>query len=140
MAKQGWIKTYLVDIMPLIAILLYVLAIIYDLAFFSAFDINVLRYISLTETLINIIEPLLLFAPLILISVGIIILFLREGSYPTLPKPNTIYKKFKNCSITIKKIVVIPFIFFYIIDVVLYMIAKIPEWWLIWVFEDDDFP
>lgn len=72
--KQNWVKVYIVDILPCIAVSLYILAIVYNLALFSHFGIDILTFLSLTELLIGIVEPLLVTALFVFITCGIIVL------------------------------------------------------------------
>ena len=68
--KSNWIKAYIVDIMPCIGVALYILAFIYNISFYSVFDINIINYISIQDTFISIIEFLIVFSVLALILVA----------------------------------------------------------------------
>lgn len=57
--EKNWIKAYIVDILPCIAGLVYILAIVYNIAYFSVFGINVINYLTLSEMIMSIIEPLI---------------------------------------------------------------------------------
>ena len=57
--EKNWIKAYIVDILPCIAGLVYILAIVYNIAYFSVFGINVIHYLTLSEMIMSIIEPLI---------------------------------------------------------------------------------
>lgn len=63
MNKNGsnWVKAYIIDVLPCITVAIYVLAFIYNMSFFSVFNINSVQYISLSEMLLSIIEPLVAF-------------------------------------------------------------------------------
>lgn len=60
-SNQNWIKAYIIDVLPIMSIFLYVLAFLYNIAFYSVFNINIISYISLSELLLSILEPLILF-------------------------------------------------------------------------------
>ncbi len=57
--EKNWIKAYIVDILPCIVGLVYILAVVYNIAYFSVFGINVIHYLTLSEMLMSIIEPLI---------------------------------------------------------------------------------
>lgn len=59
---RNWIKSYIVDVLPCVSVAMYVLAIIYNISFFSAFNFSVIPYISLGDILLSIVEPLLIVA------------------------------------------------------------------------------
>ncbi len=67
--QRNWIKAYIIDVLPCISIALYVLAYIYNISFFSVFNLNIDQYLSFSEMLLSIIETLVLF---VLFSVIII--------------------------------------------------------------------
>ena len=134
MNRPNWIKTYLVDALPCIAILLYILAICYEMAFFSAFDINALSYISLIEILLNITEPLLYFTLLSLIMIAELLLLNSFSSSGILPVPKSAKEKFNNfinnrlrIPKIVKIIIKILLISIYFIYIVIYYIAIFPE-------------
>lgn len=99
MEKKSWIKTYIIDVLPSMSILLYILAIVYEMTFFSVFDIGVLSYISLTETLVSIIEPLLYFTLLLLMSIAEFYIIAKSsfsGIIPILDTPELFNKSKKS--------------------------------------------
>lgn len=57
--EKNWIKAYIIDILPCIVGLVYILAVIYNIAYFSVFGINVIHYLTLSEMFMSIIEPLI---------------------------------------------------------------------------------
>ena len=57
---NNWFKVYIVDIIPCLSIAIYILGVIYNVSFFSFYDINVLHYITFNELLISTIEPLII--------------------------------------------------------------------------------
>ena len=59
--QTNWIKAYIIDVLPCISISIYVLAFIYNVSFFSVFNVNIDHYLSFSEMLVNIIETLFLF-------------------------------------------------------------------------------
>lgn len=67
MNESNWVKAYIIDVLPCITVAIYVLAFIYNMSFFSVFNINSVQYISLSEMLLSIIEPLMAFVFLSLI-------------------------------------------------------------------------
>ena len=60
--ESNWIKAYIIDVMPCISIAIYLLAFIYNNAFYSVFNINLTPYVSFGELLFSIIEPLIIFS------------------------------------------------------------------------------
>lgn len=58
--KTNWFKVYIIDVLPCITLSLYLLAMIYNIAFYSVFNINIIPYISVSGLLLSIIEPLVL--------------------------------------------------------------------------------
>lgn len=40
-SKSNWIKTYIVDVLPVISIALYVLAYVYNISFYKVFNIDI---------------------------------------------------------------------------------------------------
>lgn len=56
---SNWIKVYIIDVLPGIAVALYVLGFLYNEMFYSVFGIDVEHYISLSEMLIDIMIPLI---------------------------------------------------------------------------------
>lgn len=129
MKKSNWIKTYLVDILPCVTILLYILAIVYEMALFSVFDISVLGYISLTENLVSIIEPLLYFTLIFLIVIADLFI-LSNSSFPSLPtikKITDFFDNKKHLHVIVKILIIIPLFPLLIIYGILYGIVIMPE-------------
>lgn len=60
--NKNWIKAYIVDVLPCISIAFFVLAYVYNAAYFSVFDIDILKYATFGDIFITITEPLCLFA------------------------------------------------------------------------------
>ena len=58
----NWIKAYIIDVLPFMSLGIYVLAFLYNNAFYSVFNINIVSYISWSELLLSIIEPLFYFS------------------------------------------------------------------------------
>lgn len=67
--KSNWIKAYIVDVLPCITVAIYILAFIYNIAFFSVFNINVTHFLSFGEMLLSIIDTLVAFAFLSLLAI-----------------------------------------------------------------------
>lgn len=89
MEKPLWIKTYIVDFLPFFSIFLYILAIVYHIALFSVFDIDITYFISLSEMLLSIVEPL------IILSLAIFILWATYIYFNTYVIPGTKYYREK---------------------------------------------
>ena len=60
----NWIKAYIVDVPPCLTALLYALVVIYNIAFFSVFNIDVTDFLSFSEMSVSIIQPLLILSVL----------------------------------------------------------------------------
>lgn len=129
MRNTNWIKTYLIDILPGVSILLYILAIVYQMAFFSAFDISVLSYISLTETLISIIEPLLIFTLFFLLSAFILFRFSTPSPslFPGKKQVIAFLDKNKHHPVIVKLLIAIPLFPALIAYTIIYSIVMPPE-------------
>ena len=69
MDNKNWIKVYVIDVLPIITISLYILAVLYNIAYYTVFGINIVKYISLSEMLMTIIEPLVIFLLYILFMI-----------------------------------------------------------------------
>jgi hypothetical protein len=67
--KSNWIKAYIVDVLPCITVAIYILAFIYNIAFFSVFNINITHFLSFSEMLLSIIDTLVAFAFLSLLAI-----------------------------------------------------------------------
>lgn len=133
MNKTNWIKTYLIDILPCVTILLYVLAIVYEMAFFSIFNINVLSYISLVEILISISEPLLYFSLLSLVTFVSLYAIMQPSDISILPDPTFIDKfleKTKKLPLVVKIIIAIPLFPLYFLYVIFYGIVMMPDFYV----------
>ena len=59
-SNSNWIKAYIVDVLPCMTIALYILAFVYNLAFYSVFNINITHYLSLSDMLLSILEPMVI--------------------------------------------------------------------------------
>ena len=128
MKKNNWLKTYLIDIIPGVAILLYILAIVYKLAFFSAFEIEVLGYISLLETLLSIIEPLFLFTLILLLTVAELFVFSKYPAlFPSLDDLKKFFSRTKKYPLAVKILIAIPLFPLYIVYAIIYLIIFSPE-------------
>lgn len=80
--NSNWIKAYIIDVLPFMSIALYILALLYNITFYSVFNINVIPYMSLSEALLSIVESLLTFS----LFVGVISFFLFAWEYVFLPQ------------------------------------------------------
>ena len=81
--KQNWLKVYIIDILPCITVALYLLAFIYNTAFFSVFNINVIHYISLSDMLLCVLDPLTVLAAMALLGTWTI-LYMATSFIPTM--------------------------------------------------------
>lgn len=73
--EANWIKAYIVDVLPCLTALLYVLAVIYNVAFFSVFSIDVTDFLSFGDMLVSIIQPLLLLSIFLLLLLALAVYF-----------------------------------------------------------------
>ncbi len=76
--KKNWIKAYIVDVLPCITVAVYVLAIIYNIAYFSVFNINILHYLSFSDMLLSILDTLVVFAFISLFLIWYTLFFLTS--------------------------------------------------------------
>ena len=76
MENSNWIKAYIIDVLPCMTALLYLLAVIYNVAFFSVFNIDVTDFLSFVEMLVSVIQPMLLLSVFLLLLVAIAIYIL----------------------------------------------------------------
>ena len=72
-SNSNWIKAYIVDVLPCMTIALYILAFVYNLAFYSVFNINITHYLSLGDMLLSILESLVLLGVLSLFFIWAIL-------------------------------------------------------------------
>lgn len=72
---NNWFKVYIVDIIPSISVAVYTLGVVYNLSYFSSYGVNVLHFITLSELLIAIVEPL------IIISLSSLFVFMAISYY-----------------------------------------------------------
>lgn len=77
------LKSYIIDYLPILTIAIYILAVIYNVAYYSVYGINIMQYVTIGEMFMSIIEPLVLF---LLIMLGTICFFslLEHASSPKL--------------------------------------------------------
>ncbi len=73
-SNSNWIKAYIVDVLPCMTVALYILAFVYNLAFFSVFNINITHYLSLSDMLLSILEPMVVLGVVSLLLLGMIVL------------------------------------------------------------------
>lgn len=76
--RNDWFKAYVVDVLPCLTIAIYILAIIYNVAYFSVFNINITHYLSLSEMLLSIIDILVIVSLFSLIIVWFLICYITE--------------------------------------------------------------
>lgn len=84
--NSNWIKVYIIDILPGLAVALYILGFFYTGFFYSAFGINIEHYISLSEMLLDIIFPLIIIVFFYLLILIMIYYLLYEDSLPYFSK------------------------------------------------------
>lgn len=60
--SNNWIKAYIVDVLPCIAVAIYILAVVFNIAYYSVFNINILHYLSLSDMLLSISDTLVVLA------------------------------------------------------------------------------
>ena len=70
--NKNWIKVYIIDVLPCISISIYILALLYNISFYSVFNINVLSFVSFTNLLLTIVEPLLFLSFTIFILLSLV--------------------------------------------------------------------
>lgn len=76
--SNNWIKAYIVDVLPCITMAIYVLAIVFNIAYFSVFNINILHYLSFSDMLLSILDTLVVFAFLSLFLIWYTLFFLTS--------------------------------------------------------------
>ena len=76
--KTNWIKTYFVEIIPVLSLSLFLLALIYDIAYYSVFNINFIPYISFSELLFFIIDPMVSITYFLLVFTFISLILLNS--------------------------------------------------------------
>jgi len=74
-SNSNWIKAYIVDVLPCMTVALYILAFVYNLAFFSVFNINITHYLSLSDMLLSILEPMVVLGVVSLLLFWMIVFF-----------------------------------------------------------------
>lgn len=84
--NSNWIKIYIIDILPGLAVALYILGFFYTGFFYSAFGINIEHYISLSEMLLDILFPLIIMVLFYLLILILIYYLLYEDSLPFFSK------------------------------------------------------
>ena len=68
-SNSNWIKAYIIDVLPCITIALYILAFVYNQAFYSVFNINITHYLSLSDMLLSIMESMVVLGKRIRFSI-----------------------------------------------------------------------
>ena len=53
MATQNWIKTYVIQILPVLALIVYIIGFAYYMVYYYQFGINITSYITLAEVLVT---------------------------------------------------------------------------------------
>lgn len=78
MINQNWIKAYVVQIFPLLALFVYIIGFAYYIVYYHQFNINITSYITLSEVLVSTLTPILLVTALSAFC-GIILFFFRSS-------------------------------------------------------------
>lgn len=99
-SNSNWIKAYIIDVLPCITIALYILAFVYNQAFYSVFNINITHYLSLSDMLLSIMESMVVLGVVSLLFIGIIILITAINQYNNEERNN------KKLTIKAKRIIV----------------------------------
>ena len=60
MATQNWIKTYVIQILPVLALIVYIIGFVYYMVYYYQFGINITSYITLAEVLVSTLTPILI--------------------------------------------------------------------------------
>ena len=60
MATQNWIKTYVIQILPVLALIIYIIGFVYYMVYYYQFGINITSYITLAEVLVSTLTPILI--------------------------------------------------------------------------------
>lgn len=55
---QNWIRSYVIQVIPLISLILYVMGFCYYIAYYAVFGINIISYITLSEVLVAAFIPI----------------------------------------------------------------------------------
>lgn len=75
MDSQNWFKSYVVQILPLIAFVIYIWGFAYYVAFYREFGLNIINYISLNEVFVSALVPIVCVTALMLWVVTVDLLF-----------------------------------------------------------------
>lgn len=59
MESNTWIRTYVIQILPVLAFFIYIIGFAYYIVYYCYFGINIISYITLTEVLISTLVPVL---------------------------------------------------------------------------------
>lgn len=109
--NRNWIKAYIIDVLPCITAAIYILAVIYNIAFFSVFHLNIINYMSFSGMLLSILDILVIF-----IFASIFLLWLSLFYFTRLVPENEIIerkkKEYKNDNHKRNKFISIKFLRF----------------------------
>lgn len=64
MKSKNWIKAYVMQITPIIALVIYILGFAYYITYYYQFGINIISYITLSEILVSTLIPIIIFVSL----------------------------------------------------------------------------
>ena len=76
MATQNWIKTYVIQILPVLALIVYIIGFVYYMVYYYQFGINITSYITLAEVLVSTLTPILIVVMLSVAFISFIFVFL----------------------------------------------------------------
>lgn len=57
---QNWIRSYVIQVIPLISFVVYILGFSFYIAYYSVFGINIISYITLSEVLVSAFAPIVI--------------------------------------------------------------------------------
>lgn len=57
---QNWIRSYVIQVIPLISLVIYALGFSYYIAYYSVFGINIISYVTLSEVLVAALMPIVI--------------------------------------------------------------------------------
>lgn len=55
---QNWIRSYVIQVIPIISLVIYILGFSYYIAYYAVFGINIITYITLSEVLVMAMAPI----------------------------------------------------------------------------------
>lgn len=94
MKDGNWIKSYVIQVIPVLALLVYIMGFAYYMVYYDQFGINIVSYITLSEVLILTLVPIL--------TVVLISIFLGVVQFFTMPSFSAVDRECVNLKKRIK--------------------------------------